>query len=235
MGEDHPAESKVVVSFSPSNSTLNLTPDQHAKLIKLAGARYNPSTDLIKMSCETFDTPAQNKRYLGDQVEVLLKEARDPADTFADVPFDFRHHRPKPVYTFPEEWKMTPERKAELVQARELAAAEAAVREKRSKEEQQQQQAELDGLMFTPDGARMREREKLKVGVLEREKNMLADPDLQKDQRVLLLERAQEREKLEQMLLVVDSRARRPSKRGVISPELLKMKKGGDLNKRLRT
>ena len=31
-----------------------------------------------------------------------------------DVPFDFRHHKPKPRHLFPEEWKMTEERRAKL-------------------------------------------------------------------------------------------------------------------------
>jgi len=31
-----------------------------------------------------------------------------------DVPFDFRHHKPKPKNLFPEEWKMTEERAAKL-------------------------------------------------------------------------------------------------------------------------
>jgi hypothetical protein len=223
MGEDHPAESKVVVSFSPSHPSLKLTPTERAKLIKLAGVRYNPSKDTIKLACETFDTPAQNKRYVGDQVEVLLKEARDPTDDLADVPFDFRHHRPKPVYTFPDAWKLTPERKAALLEARNA---------ERAKMKQQLPDPAVDGLMFTPDGARMRERHRLKLGVIEREKAMLADPDLQKDQRTLLEDRTQERETLEHMMLVVDSRARRPSKRGVLSPELLK--KGDDINKGVR-
>ena len=70
MGEFHPAESKVVVQFCPSD--LNLTPVQESKLKKLAGPRYNPETEVIKMSCESFDHQAQNKRYLLDLVNKLI-------------------------------------------------------------------------------------------------------------------------------------------------------------------
>lgn len=93
---------------------MALTQPQRDKLIKLAGVRYNPDTDIIKMSCESFDTQTQNKRFLGETITNLLKEAKDPKDTFADVPFDFRHHKPKPRYEFPKEWILTPERKKYL-------------------------------------------------------------------------------------------------------------------------
>ncbi|PVI05091.1 hypothetical protein DM02DRAFT_555168 [Periconia macrospinosa] len=117
LGERHPAVNKVVVEFCVKD--MNLTPVQSDKLIKLAGVRYNPSTDIIKMSCEDFDTQAQNKRFLGETISKLLAEAKDGKDTFADVPFDFRHHKPKPVYEFPKEWILTPERKKYLEEQRE--------------------------------------------------------------------------------------------------------------------
>lgn len=93
---------------------MKLSPIQTDKLIKLAGVRYNPSKDTIKLSCEQFDTQAQNKRFLGETINKLLQEAKDGKDTFADVPFDFRHHKPKPFYEFPKEWRLTPERKKYL-------------------------------------------------------------------------------------------------------------------------
>lgn len=112
LGESHPATNKVVVEFSAA--AMKLPPTQRDKLIKLAGVRYNPSTDMIKMSCEQFDTQAQNKRFLGETITALLKEAKDTKDTFEDVPFDFRHHKPKPRYEFPKEWILTKERKQYL-------------------------------------------------------------------------------------------------------------------------
>lgn len=75
MGEQHPAEKKVVLEFSPADMP-NLTEVQRYKLKKLAGVRYNPETDIVKISCEMYETQAQNKRYLGDVVDSLLIEAR---------------------------------------------------------------------------------------------------------------------------------------------------------------
>ena len=75
MGEQHPAEKKVVVEFCTLDMP-NLTDVQRMKLIKLAGVRYNPETDIVKMSCEMFPSQAQNKRYLGDLVDDMLREAR---------------------------------------------------------------------------------------------------------------------------------------------------------------
>lgn len=74
MGENHPAEKKVVVEFCPED--LPLTEAQQLKLKKLAGTRYNGGTGIVKMSCEMFEEPAQNKRYLLDLVKKLVEEAR---------------------------------------------------------------------------------------------------------------------------------------------------------------
>lgn len=118
MGEEHPAQRKVVVEFSLPDLP-NLTQVQREKLIKIAGPRYNPDTQIIKMSAENFETQAQNKRYLGDVIKDLLDAARNPEDSFADVPFDFRHHKPKVFHKFPQEWAITPERKKYLAQRRQ--------------------------------------------------------------------------------------------------------------------
>ena len=75
LGEQHPAEKKVVLEFC-TRDLPDLTDGQREKLIKLVGVRYNPQTDIVKMSSEMFDTQAQNKRYLGDLVDTLMKEAR---------------------------------------------------------------------------------------------------------------------------------------------------------------
>lgn len=74
MGEYHPAEKKVVVEFSPQD--FGLTSQQQLKLKKLAGARYNPEKEWIKMSCESFEHQAQNKRHLAELVEKLVAEAK---------------------------------------------------------------------------------------------------------------------------------------------------------------
>ncbi|KAL0942192.1 mitochondrial 37S ribosomal protein mS35 [Colletotrichum truncatum] len=112
MGEFHPAEKKVVVQFSPAD--LNLTPVQANKLRKLAGSRYNPETDIIKMSSEKYENQAQNKRYLSDLVDKLVANAKDSKDTFEDIPLDTRHHQFKSKPKFPVEWRMTEERRKEL-------------------------------------------------------------------------------------------------------------------------
>jgi small subunit ribosomal protein S35 len=75
LGEEHPAEKKVVLQFCTKDMP-DLTEVQREKLIKLVGVRYNPESDVVKMSCEMFETQAQNKRYLGDLVDTLLREAR---------------------------------------------------------------------------------------------------------------------------------------------------------------
>ena len=122
MGEEHPAAKKIVLEFDPSDLP-GLTEAQRNKLIKLAGPRYNPGTNIIKMSSEMFETQAQNKRYLGDLVETLMAEAKDETDMFEDVPFDFRHHKPKKRIEFPQEWALTPERKMLLEQERRAIQA----------------------------------------------------------------------------------------------------------------
>ncbi|KAI0892312.1 mitochondrial ribosomal subunit protein-domain-containing protein [Annulohypoxylon nitens] len=117
MGEFHPAESKVVVEFSPRDLSLNDA--QQLKLKKLLGPRYNPETDVAKMSCEQFEHQAQNKRYLGDLVEKLIARAKDPSDMFEDVPLDTRHHTFKTKPKFPREWRMSEDRRKFLEESRQ--------------------------------------------------------------------------------------------------------------------
>ena len=97
----------------------DLTQVQRDKLIKLCGARYNPTTEIVRFNCESFPNQAQNKRYLADRINQLLTEARDDRDTFADVPFDFRYHKPPIKHEFPKNWVLTDARKAELERRRE--------------------------------------------------------------------------------------------------------------------
>ncbi|KAL8654057.1 MAG: hypothetical protein Q9226_003582 [Calogaya cf. arnoldii] len=117
MGETHPAAKKIVLEFC-TRDLPGLSEAQRIKLVKLIGVRYNPETDLVKMSCEMFETQAQNKRYLGDLVDTLMGEAKDASDMFEDVPLDFRHHKPKPRFEFPDQWKLTEERRAQLEENR---------------------------------------------------------------------------------------------------------------------
>lgn len=139
LGEQHPAARKVVVEFDPAD--LSLDPQQTANLIKLAGVRYNPETKLIKMSCEDHETQAQNKRYLGDQINGLIAKAKSPESAWLkDVPVDFRHAKPKKRFQFPDEWLLTQQRKLELEARREAR--------------QQAQQLKLDSPQGLVDGVK---------------------------------------------------------------------------------
>ena len=137
MGEMHPAAKKVVVEFAPADLP-NLNEKQRLKLVKLVGARWNPDKEIVRMSCESFETQAQNKRFLGETIAKLLAEARDPkADSFEDIPLDLRHVENKrmqrkqkallrarlgnPNTGFPVEWRMTEERRAQIDAIRNAA------------------------------------------------------------------------------------------------------------------
>ncbi|KAL2202893.1 hypothetical protein CC79DRAFT_1184660 [Sarocladium strictum] len=122
MGDNHPSERKVVVQFAPDD--LGLTPVQTSKLKKLAGARYNPDTEIIKMSSESFQHAAQNKAYLSNLVDDLVTAAKDPKDTFEDIPLDTRHHSKKAKPKFPVHWLMTEDRKRALEGAWQQAMLE---------------------------------------------------------------------------------------------------------------
>lgn len=120
MGEQHPAAKKIVVEWTTRDVAreAGLSEAQRVKLVKLVGVRYNPDTDLVKMSSERFETAAQNKRYLGDLVEKLIREAKEGEDMFEDVPLDFRHHKPKKFLEFPEQWKLDKEKRQRLGEER---------------------------------------------------------------------------------------------------------------------
>ncbi|KAJ5990036.1 hypothetical protein N7499_010562 [Penicillium canescens] len=125
MGEQHPAEPKVVVELASQDLTPKyLTEAQRQTFLKLAGTRYNPQTDIVRMSSEKYGSRAQNKRYLADLVNSLIKEAKE-GDSFADIPLDLRHHKPKVRLQFPESWNMTETRREQLAaRRRERLAAE---------------------------------------------------------------------------------------------------------------
>lgn len=119
MGESHPAEKKVVVQFAPDD--LDLTRIQADKLKKLAGPRYNPETQLVKIACESFEHQAQNKAYLSNLVDDLITAAKDPTDTFEDIPLDTRHHKTVTKPKFPRHWKLTNQRREQLARIRSQA------------------------------------------------------------------------------------------------------------------
>ncbi|EDO16405.1 hypothetical protein Kpol_1030p13 [Vanderwaltozyma polyspora DSM 70294] len=109
IGEEHPAEKKVVLRVN--SSSLGLNSKQLHKFRLLAKTRYDHITDVFKMSTERFPEASQNARYLNDVLQKLLKEAKDISkDDFSDVPLDTRHttakmlRKKKHNYKFPEEW-----------------------------------------------------------------------------------------------------------------------------------
>lgn len=114
MGEDHPGESKVVVTFK-TNDLPDLDDKQRHKLRVLAGTRYDYETDTIKISSQAYPEATQNVRYLGEIIRDLLAEAKDLSkESFADIPLNTNHvqarkRRNKSIYpsqfVFPEEWK----------------------------------------------------------------------------------------------------------------------------------
>ncbi|CAG8356059.1 unnamed protein product [Penicillium salamii] len=119
MGEEHPGESKVVVELASQDLVPKyLTEAQRQTFLKLAGVRYNPQTDIVRMACAKYDHSAQNKRYLGDIVNHLIREAKE-GDSFADIPLDLRHHKYKHRIQFPEAWKMTEARRNQLAARRQ--------------------------------------------------------------------------------------------------------------------
>lgn len=122
FSESHPASSKVVVEFDIKR-ILHKGDDmerKREKLRKLCGVRYNPETDSVKMSSESFDTSAKNKRFLADTVNKLLAEATDlkSGDNFEDIPLDTRHHKKKIVHQFPSAWKLTDKKREALDESR---------------------------------------------------------------------------------------------------------------------
>ncbi|KAI8319433.1 hypothetical protein GQ54DRAFT_299342 [Martensiomyces pterosporus] len=93
---------KVVLRVTVSQLGLK-GPELH-KFLLLAGVRYNPETDELKMSEGREATSLLNKKRLADTLSALVAESKKKDDMFADVPLDFAHHTHKPRASFPAEW-----------------------------------------------------------------------------------------------------------------------------------
>lgn len=113
LEEDHPGESKVVVTFK-TNDLKDLNDKQRHKLRLLVGSRYNPDTDTVKISSASFPEATQNVRYIGELITKLLIEAKDLSkQSFEDIPLRYSHvaatkRRNKTSYPnkrFPDAWK----------------------------------------------------------------------------------------------------------------------------------
>lgn len=115
LGEEHYAANKKV-TLTLQVADLGLGEKETHKFRVLAGVRYDGSKDQFKMSCERFDEPLQNTRYLSDVLSTLIKESKDLTDDLSDVPLDQRHiqarerkrkNKKKALFglDFPEQWK----------------------------------------------------------------------------------------------------------------------------------
>ncbi|KAG1336956.1 hypothetical protein G6F62_006082 [Rhizopus arrhizus] len=112
LGEGHPVERKVVLSVKVNDLKLNDT-EKH-KFLLLSGPRYHVDTEELIMSSERFPKRQQNKKFLIDTLNKLIKEAKDTKDTFADVPLNLP--KPKTRLEFPKEWLKKPESDSSLPQ-----------------------------------------------------------------------------------------------------------------------
>jgi hypothetical protein len=74
LGEGHPVERKVVLSVKVDDLKLNDT-EKH-KFLLLSGPRYNVDTQELIMSSERFPKRQQNKKFLIDNLNKLIKEAK---------------------------------------------------------------------------------------------------------------------------------------------------------------
>ncbi|CAG8498419.1 8608_t:CDS:2 [Ambispora leptoticha] len=120
IGEKSPIKKKVKLTFSLSDliTHANLTPAQAHKFVLLCGTHYSPPKSTTKFNkdefpyrgelkfvCEKFPYHAQNKKYLSDLLDRLIKEAKEETDTFEDIPIDLRHvKKRKPKLCYPKEW-----------------------------------------------------------------------------------------------------------------------------------
>ncbi|KAJ2505159.1 37S ribosomal protein S24, mitochondrial [Coemansia sp. RSA 1694] len=103
MGERHLSSDRKVL-LRVQVAQLGLEGHELHKFVLLAGSRYNPVTDELKMSESRDPSSLLNKRRLADTLNALIVEAKKKDDSFADVPLDFKHCDYKPKAKFPLEW-----------------------------------------------------------------------------------------------------------------------------------
>lgn len=84
----HPGSRKAVITFSiqdlvsKGDKLLESKTAQH-KFKLLAGQRWDPDTDSIKISCDDFPTFNMNAKWCSDVLDKLIAEARVSACLFA--------------------------------------------------------------------------------------------------------------------------------------------------------
>lgn len=128
LGEDHPAERKVVLELKVADLKLKDAAAHKFKL--LAGPRYNHHTDVFVMSSDRYLEAAQNQSYLSQILLDLIKESKASPKEFADLPLDTRHtdayeakrrRKARKTYKFPQEWERLDEKEKKLVDLGDLS------------------------------------------------------------------------------------------------------------------
>ena len=74
QGEAHPADRKVVISFSTVDLPLSTDAARH-KFKLLAGPRWDSEKDEIKIACEMFPTDKMNEKWCSDTLDSMMLEA----------------------------------------------------------------------------------------------------------------------------------------------------------------
>ncbi|KAJ1846106.1 37S ribosomal protein S24, mitochondrial [Coemansia sp. RSA 2706] len=103
MGEKYLAQDRKVV-LRVKVAKLGLKGAELRKFVLLAGVRYTPETDELRMSESREITSLLNKKRLADTLVELIAEAKKQDDTFADVPMDFSYREFKPKPRVPRRW-----------------------------------------------------------------------------------------------------------------------------------
>lgn len=82
LGEpDHPGSRKAVITFSISDLINHGSEPLASKKVQhkfklLAGQRWNPQDDSVKISCDDFPTFHMNSKWCSDVLDKLIAEAQ---------------------------------------------------------------------------------------------------------------------------------------------------------------
>lgn len=99
----HPDSRKVILMIRLKD--LNLTPEQERKLKLLVGKRYNSITETLKLTTVRYATREQNRQYLVNLLHDLIQEAKDPKETFKELPDPIpTESKMKQNPPYPAEW-----------------------------------------------------------------------------------------------------------------------------------
>ncbi|KAH8925144.1 hypothetical protein BT69DRAFT_1216941 [Atractiella rhizophila] len=117
QGEEHPADRKCALTVHVPGIP-NLEDWMRHKFRVLAGPRWYPEEDMVKISCELFPELEMNEKWCNDTLNKLLTVAKEGEDKMLDVPLDTRaaekrkkvkrSRRAVEAEDFPLEWLPTP-------------------------------------------------------------------------------------------------------------------------------